>query len=332
MKALILANRTDNQRLSPFTSTAPPALLPVAGKPLVAYAIESIADAGIKDMTVVTPGSSDQFRSILGNGGQWGVTVTVLSVDEFVAGDLTNLTGEQNEWLIARGDILWDCPTSQFLHTAQESALPTVYATAGGSTFGLMLRRTPVNSEVLFDLAVPRSLTLGKGVDAVAFDERDARFIGLNSINEYHQANLEAAAGNFGHLVLPGHEVEPGIRCARGARWHRDSIKGRSVFIGPYCKVDKSAEIRGHSVLSERVIIDRNVTLDHTVVLPDTYVGEHLDVSNCIIWGQHVINVRTGGKINIVDSFLLSDMRRKTSAQRLFPFSKWRALSNGARV
>jgi len=326
MKALILANRTDHQNLFPFTSRTRPALLPVAGKPLVVYAIESIADAGIKDVTVVTPGSNDQFSRILGDGGQWGVTLRILSVNELIAEDPTNLASEHEEWLVARGDILWDCPVDQFLKTAQGSGLPTIYATAGGNAFGLMLRRAPVsaealvNAEMLLRLAEPKQLRLGKGVDAVAFDERDARFIGLASISEYHQANLDAAAGRFGRLVLPGHEVEPGIYCARGARWNRDSIKGRGVFIGPYCKVDKSAEIRGHSVLSEQVIIDRNVTLDHSVVLPETYVGEHLDVSHCIIWGQHVINVRTGGTLSIVDSFLLSDIRRKTSASRMFPF------------
>jgi NDP-sugar pyrophosphorylase family protein len=332
MKALILANRSDNQKLFPFTTRRPHALLPVAGKPLVEYAIESIADAGIKDMTIVTPGSKDQFRQILGDGGQWGVKLNVLSTDEFIAEDLIQLNNQRHEWLIARGDILWDCPVSQFLHSAKESALPMVYATACGNGFGLLLLRRPVRPEMLFELAVPRPFALGEGIDAVAFDERDARFIGMESINEYHQANLEAAAGAFRRLVLPGYEVEPGIRCASGARWDRKSIKGRSVLIGPYCRVDKTAEIRGHTVLSGGVIIDRNVTLDRTVVLPDTYVGEQLDVSNCIVSGQHIVNVEIGGAINIVDSFLLSDIRRKPSAKRLFSFSKRGPLPTCVRV
>ncbi|MDH3467430.1 MAG: hypothetical protein OES26_16220, partial [Gammaproteobacteria bacterium] len=264
--------------------------------------------------------------------GTWGVKLTVLSSAELIAEDLTNLKGHQHEWLIARGDILWDCPVSQFLHTAQESAMPTVYATAGGNGFGLLVRRMPVPLEALFELVIPKPLTLREGIDAVAFDERDARFNCVGSTSEYHQANLEAAAGSFRRLVLPGYEVEPGIRSAGGARWHRDSITGRSVLIGPYCRVDKSVEIRGNSVLSERVIIDRNVTLDRTVVLPDTYVGEQLDVSNCIIWGQHIINVEIGGTINIVDSFLLSDTSRKPSVQRLLSFSKWGASSTGLRL
>ncbi|MFE6993694.1 sugar phosphate nucleotidyltransferase, partial [Streptomyces pharetrae] len=48
MKALVLAGGTGS-RLRPFTHTAAKQLLPIANKPVLFYALESLAAAGVQE-------------------------------------------------------------------------------------------------------------------------------------------------------------------------------------------------------------------------------------------------------------------------------------------
>ncbi|WP_037860495.1 glucose-1-phosphate thymidylyltransferase [Streptomyces sp. NRRL S-340] len=77
MKALVLAGGTGS-RLRPFTHTRAKQLLPIANKPVLAYALQAIAEAGIEEVGVVVGGHADDIRQVLGDGAAFGVRVTYL--------------------------------------------------------------------------------------------------------------------------------------------------------------------------------------------------------------------------------------------------------------
>ena len=72
MKAIVLAAGR-GERMRPLTDSVPKPLLPIAGKPLIAYHLQSLARAGIKDVVVNLSWLGDQIRDTLGSGGQYGV-------------------------------------------------------------------------------------------------------------------------------------------------------------------------------------------------------------------------------------------------------------------
>jgi glucose-1-phosphate thymidylyltransferase len=77
VKALILAGGAGT-RLRPITYTRAKQLVPVAGKPILFYGLEAIAEAGIKEVGIIVGDTAAEVRAAVGDGAQWGVSVTYI--------------------------------------------------------------------------------------------------------------------------------------------------------------------------------------------------------------------------------------------------------------
>lgn len=74
MKAMILAAGR-GERMRPLTDTIPKPLLPVGGKPLIAWHIERLARAGITDLVINHAHLGAMIEAALGNGERFGVCI-----------------------------------------------------------------------------------------------------------------------------------------------------------------------------------------------------------------------------------------------------------------
>jgi glucose-1-phosphate thymidylyltransferase len=77
VKALI-ASGGRGTRLRPITHTRNKHLIPVANKPILHYAIEAVAAAGIRDIAIVVNADSDEVQRAIGEGDRWGVSITYI--------------------------------------------------------------------------------------------------------------------------------------------------------------------------------------------------------------------------------------------------------------
>jgi len=118
MRAFILAAGR-GERMRPLTDHTPKPLLPVGGKPLVAWHLERLAAAGFTEVVINHAHLGEKIEAALGDGSQWGLKIRYSPEPPGAletAGGIANalpLLGD-HPFLLVNGDVWCDIDFGHF--------------------------------------------------------------------------------------------------------------------------------------------------------------------------------------------------------------------------
>jgi len=108
-----------------------------------------------------------------------------------------------------------------------------------------------------------------------------------------------------------GSITEPG----RGCVIHPNAKIMHPVCIGEHVKIGSGAIIGPNSVIGHGCFIDKDANLQNCVILPNSYIGEGLELNDVVVRHNLLANVRIGTLIKISDPNLISPLHISQRAE-----------------
>jgi len=321
MKGLILS-RGAGTRLRPITHTSAKQLVPVANRPILFYGIDDMAAAGIQQIgIVISPATGDEIRSAVGDGSDFGVSVTWIVQDEplglaHAVKVARGFLGD-SDFVMYLGDNMLEQGLAGFVGQFEKgrSATPTLALdgeSAAAPAAQILLAR--VEDPSSFGVAA-----LGKSGEVVALVEKpadppsDLALVGvylfdhnihaaIDSIEPSPRGELEItdaiqALIDAGHVVH--HEVldgwwidtgkkDPLLECNRLVL---DTLEQRISG-----QVDRASSIEGKVVIESGAQIVNSIVrgpaiVDSGTVITDSHIGPYSSIArDCHIVSSEVDN------------------------------------------
>jgi glucose-1-phosphate thymidylyltransferase len=313
MKGLILSGGKGT-RLRPLTHTSAKQLVPVANKPVLFYAIESIVAAGIEEIGIIVGDTRSEIRAAVGDGSRFGARVTYIEQDAPL--------GLAHAVMISES-FLGDSPFVMYLGDN---------LIAGGIT-GLVdeFRALGCNSEILL-AKVPNPEQFGVAeltpegkvhrlVEKPKEPQSDLALVGVymfdSSIFESVRRIKPSARGELEitdaiqDLIDRGLDVHPHI--VRG--WWKDTGKlddmleaNRIVLEGLETRRGANVEVGGGSRIEGRVEIGEGAELIDSLVRGPVVIGAGTRIENAFVGPYTSIGERcTLVRCEMENSIVLSD-------------------------
>ena len=307
MKAVVFATRALPQ-LFPLNEGSCDALLSLACKPLIVHTLEALAMASVTEVVIVVSPNAHAVEAALGDGARWGmhfeyVLATAGEPERRSLKRIRHRLG--HEYLVVRGEMLRTPIIAELLERGRAlTAASVIVATIGGVEAGLTLFRDKSSGNAGL-LNGPAAAPASSATKQFA-EFPEARFSPVDSLAAFHAANLDVLAKAFRGLLVPGREIAAGLSVGRLSHLPLDAVKAAPLLIGARCRIAGDAQLSGRVVVADDCVIDSRATLRDAVIMPNTYVGELVDVTNAIVAGNRLMHIDSGAVATITDSFLLA--------------------------
>ena len=292
MKQAVILAAGEGQRLRPFTLTKPKAMLPIAGKPMLQYVIEALAQIGIRNIVVVVGYRKEQVFDYIGSGEQFGVSITYIPQERQLgtAHALSQAKAEtENEFLVLPGDNLIEANTiAQFATTKPNGVL--VKMADNPLRYGVVTIEEGVVKEIVEKPKEAKSNLVNTGI--YAFTSEIFDFIGaeldipsvLNSmIAGGYSINAQEIDGTWLDVVYPWDILSLNDAVLRQMPAKLGGTIETGVVLKGLVSVGEGTIIRSNCYIVGPAIIGDNCEIGpNTCIQAATSIGDNVAISSFI--------------------------------------------------
>lgn len=306
MKALIAAGG-HGTRLRPITYTLNKHLIPIANKPMIFYALEKIAETGIKEVGITLNPGDVFFPKAVGDGSKWGLRITYIEQTGGPLGlahvvKIAEPYLKKDPFIFYLGDNIILSSIAGFIEKFKKEKLNCLLALSkvkDPERFGvpeikngkiIKVEEKPVNPKS--DFAVTGIYIYDHNVfNAIKKIKPSAR--GELEISDAHTALIEEGL-NVGFSEITGWWKDTGkpYDLLDGNQLVLSKMEGK---ISPSAKIEKGVVLQGNVVIGDgseirgKSLIRGPVIIGNSTIIEDAYVGPYTSVGDRVeIYGAEI--------------------------------------------
>ncbi len=324
----VLFATTTAPRDIPVAGDFPSALLPFGWSTFVEHAIEQLAKLGVCHIDLVVSARPEELRRLLGLGERWGVQLRWhLAKDSSTPYCVLRSMGlsEDHRVLIGHADrLISDHALASLIERDQMAALAHEQGGIGwagwGSTTAGWLHTPSLHS----DECAMGTFLCHRASHLLVLDASE--FVGVDNAAQLLKAQQLAMTDEALDKV-PATWLQTGWGAhSPDAVVQAGAVIEGPVLIGPGCFVAAGARVGPGTVLTHDVVVSSGSMVCNSLVLPQTFVGQGLELDETVVNARSVQNLRLGVRTVLPSSEgLLLDLRPKGAVG-----AKWYSRSLGA--
>ncbi len=289
MKQAVILAAGEGQRLRPFTVTKPKAMLSIAGKPILQYVVESLAQNGIRNIVIVVGYKREQIFDYLGAGEQFGVEIVYITQERQLgtAHALAQAKDSvEGDFLVLPGDNLIEAGTiAQFVSMKPNAVL--VKKVDNPARYGVVTIDDGVVKDIVEKPQEAKGNIINTGIYAFTteiFDFVEAE-LGIpdvlnNMLAQGYPISAQETDGTWLDVVYPWDMLSLNDAILRQIPANMGGTIEAGVSVKGVVSVGKDTVIRSNSYIVGPVVIGRNCDIGPNVcILPATSIGDNVTIS-----------------------------------------------------
>jgi len=277
--AIILAGQPLENDLSSIFGMRETASLMIAGSMLIEHVLRELQDLNFSQCIVLANKNACDIRTLVNGSKQWGMNIEVmnymLSKDELLR-EFKSMS-EPNGLLLIEANKLRSQSVALFLDQCNQTDYLLYEAVKSDEALGLTYLKP---SKVDFV------------INARSIEIPEVTVNLLQSTRDFHRANIDLILGKYNGLES---SVSYQLVGSQLHHWsakidNRSNISETGVMIDRQCRVERDVRMNA-VVLNHNVYVEKNTTLQNTVVMPGAVIPSNQNICNAIVQREKVYQV-----------------------------------------
>ncbi len=311
MKTIIIAKEVEYRWLRDMLPGSHPLLIKLCNKPFIEFLIDFCVLAGSTSIRIVSDEVISDLEKHCYNGSRWGVDISYANI---LPSDNVQKIIEKNSRFCS-GERIMIINGLLFIHYDIRSDYRSFFTSLGAGT---LLKCG--NGEICLTGGALSGAELENTTPLLSLPV-------LESIGDYYGLAREILHKRMDHYVLPGYNNEDECYIGRNVVIQKGATIIKPVIIGNNVQIFAGSVIGPGSIIGNNVIVDRESRVSDSVVMDNTFIGEHLAVEGKIAAGNLLIDPESGYSLAMEDPHLLSGIKPPSARNFSFQWLGHRAVA-----